>query len=205
MAVGYRAGRASAVPAAPLGVAAAGALAVPGVLARLGSDRAGLTAAEAARRLRAHGANAVRSHRARAFPVRGRQLRSPVLVLLVVTACASFFVGERGDAVITGVILLAAAGLGFVNGYRAEKAAEALHSGVRHRCVVLRSGHPRSADVTELVPGAVAGLQLGEVVPAGVRLLATAGWSARSRGRPANRCPRRNPRRPCPPGRRRRS
>jgi Mg2+-importing ATPase len=150
-------------------------MAVPDVLARLDSGRAGLTAAEAARRLRRNGPNAVRSHRARAVPVLGRQLRSPLLILLAVTACASFYVGERGDAVIIGVILLASVGLGFVNEYRAEKAAEALHSSTRHRCVVLRSGHPRSADVTELVPGDVIDLQLGEVVPADVRLLATAG------------------------------
>ena len=165
--------------AAPLGVVAAGALAVPGALARLGSDRAGLTPAEAARRLRALGPNAVRSHRARAFPVLGRQLRSPLLILLAVTAVASFFAGERGDAVIIGVIPLASVGLGFVNEYRAEKAAEALHSNIRHRCVVLRDGHPRSADVTELVPGDVVDLQLGEVVPADVRLLATAGLRTR--------------------------
>jgi Mg2+-importing ATPase len=175
LAVAYRAGEASPVSAASLGVVAAGALAVSDVLARLGSDSAGLTTAEAARRLRALGPNAVRSHRARAFPVLGRQLRSPLLILLAVTACASFFVGERSDAVIIGVILLASVGLGFVNEYRAEKAAEALHSSIHHRCVVLRSGHPRSADVTELVPGDVIDLQLGEVVPADVRLLATAG------------------------------
>jgi len=81
--------------------------------------------------------------------------------------------------VIIGVILLASVGLGFVNEYRAEKAAEALHSNIRHRCVVLRDGHPRSADVTELVPGDVVDLQLGEVVPADVRLLATAGLRTR--------------------------
>jgi len=45
--------------------------------------------------------------------------------------------------VIIGVILLASVGLGLFNEYRAEKAAEALHSSIHHRCVVLRSGHPR--------------------------------------------------------------
>jgi len=125
--------------------------------------------------LRVLGPNAVRSYGARAFPVLGRQPRSPLLILLAVTACASFFIGKRSDAVIIGVILLASVGLGFVNEYRAEKAAEALHSSIRHRCVVLRSGQPQSADVTELVCGDVIDLQLGEVVPADVRLLATAG------------------------------
>src|SRR5581483_6461193 len=99
----------------PLGVVAAGSMVAPDVLARLDSGQAGLTAAEAARRLRMLGPNAVRSHAARALPVLGRQLRSPLLILLAVTACASFFVGERSDAVIIGVILLASVGLGFVN------------------------------------------------------------------------------------------
>jgi len=43
--------------------------------------------------------------------------------------------------VIIGTILLASVGLGFANEYKAEKAAEALHSSIRHRCVVLRGGH----------------------------------------------------------------
>ena len=76
---------------------------------------------------------------------------------------------------IIGVILLASVGLGFVNEYKAAKTAEALHSSIRHRCVVLRDGHPRPVDVTGLVPGDVVDLQLGQVVPADLRLLAAAG------------------------------
>ena len=41
--------------------------------------------------------------------------------------------------------------------------------------MVLRDGHPRTVDVTELVPGDVVDLQLGQVVPADLRLLAAAG------------------------------
>ena len=55
----------------------------------------------------------MRSHRARAWPVLVRQLRSPLLVLLAVTALASAFVGQASDAVIIGTILLASVGLGF--------------------------------------------------------------------------------------------
>jgi Mg2+-importing ATPase len=58
------------------------------------------------------GPNAVRSHRARALPVLARQPRFPLLLLLAVTALASAFLGQRSDAVIIGVILLASVSLG---------------------------------------------------------------------------------------------
>jgi Mg2+-importing ATPase len=66
-------------------------------------------------------------------------------------------------------------GLGFANEYRAEKAAEALHSQLHHRCVTHRDGHPVPVDVTELVCGDVIELQLGTVVPADMRLLSAVG------------------------------
>jgi Mg2+-importing ATPase len=168
-----RARESAAVPP-PVTVAEAAALPASDVLARLESDTRGLAEGEAARRLRVIGPNAVRSYRARALPVLLSQLRSPLLLLLAVTALASAFLGQASDAVIIGVILLASVGLGFVNEYKAAKTAEALHSGIHHSCVVLREGHPRKVDVTELVPGDVVDLQLGQVVPADLRLLATA-------------------------------
>ena len=140
-----------AVPS-PVTAAEAAALAADDVLARLGSGTRGLPEAEAARRLRVVGPNAVRSHRVRALSVLASQLRSPLLLLLAVTALASAFFGQGSDAVIIGVILVASVGLGFANEYKAAKTAEALHSSVRHRCVVLRDGHPRTADATSWCP-----------------------------------------------------
>ncbi len=128
---GRTAGTRSPAPAGFLAVADAASLTPDEALARLASNRTGLTDAEAALRLAVTGPNAVRSHRARGLLVLGRQLRSPLLILLAVTAAASYFVGERSDALIIGVILAASVGLGFVNEYRAAKAAEALHSQIR--------------------------------------------------------------------------
>lgn len=158
-----------------LGVADAAALPVEQVLDRLGSGRAGLTTAQVRDRLAVVGPNAVRSHRTRWPAVLGRQLRSPLLILLAVTASASFFLGEPYSALTIGAILMISVGLGFANEYRAEKATEALHSRIEHRCVVWRDGHPVSARVTELVPGDVVELRLGQIVPADLRLLSVTG------------------------------
>jgi P-type Mg2+ transporter len=159
----------------PVTAAEAATLGVPDVFARLGSGTEGLAEAEAARRLQVVGRNAVRSYRARAWPVLRSQLRSPLLLLLAVTALASAFLGQASDAVIILVILIASISLGFFNEYKAAKAAEALHSSIHHRCVTWRDGHPRTIDVTELVPGDVVDLELGQVVPADMRLTAVAG------------------------------
>jgi hypothetical protein len=77
----------------PMDVSVAAAATTAQVLRAVGTTADGLAAAEAARRLTAAGPNAVRTHQARLLPVLGRQLRSPLLLLLAVTAAASYFVG----------------------------------------------------------------------------------------------------------------
>ena len=162
--------------AVPQGIGSAGAQSGTDVLAGLGVEvDAGLSDAEVLQRRRQWGPNAVSSHHARLWPVLWHQLRSPLLALLFTAAVASYFVGERSDALIIGVILVLSVGLGFVNEYRAEKAAEALHDQIHHETVVLRNGRSSSVDVTELVPGDVVILRLGDVVPADLRLLSVAG------------------------------
>lgn len=139
------------------------------------SRQGGLSSDEVARRRAIWGPNAVSSHRARFLPVLWHQLRSPLLVLLLAAALASYVVGERGAAVIIGVIVGLSVGLGLVNEYRAEKAAEALHGQIHHTVEAVRDGRPVAVDVTELVPGDVVGLRLGDVVPADLRLIEVSG------------------------------
>jgi Mg2+-importing ATPase len=135
------------------------------------TGRDGLSSADAARRLVAYGPNAVRTHRARALLVLGRQFRSPLLVLLLVTAGASYWLGQRTDAVIIAIIVAASVGLGFVNEYRAEKASEAMHSRIQHLALVVRDGQPQQVSVVDLVPGDLVHLSLGSVVPADLQLV----------------------------------
>ena len=153
------------------GVAGAASRPVAAVLAGLHTGPAGLTPAEAAARLAACGPNAVRSHKASALGLLLRQVRSPILLLLIATALLSFFVGDTANATIIGIILVLSVGLGFFNEYRAERTAQSLHSRVSHTALVLRSGEPALVDVVDLVPGDVVELKLGSIVPADLRLL----------------------------------
>ncbi|ORB70014.1 magnesium-translocating P-type ATPase [Mycobacterium scrofulaceum] len=147
------------------------AASVDEVLRWLDSTAAGLSAAEAAARLARYGPNAVRTHRVNVLAVLGRQLRNAVLILLAGTAIVSYFLGDSMQAVIIFIILAASIGLGFVNEYRAERAAADLHASVHHNAVVRRDGKFVSLAVTALVPGDVIRLSLGEAVPADVRLI----------------------------------
>ena len=131
-------------------------------------DESGVRLAEA-------GPNALRSHGARPFAVLVRQLRNPLLILLVAAALISFAVGERTSALIILLIIGMSVGLGFFNEYRSELAVEALHSQLRHTALVMRDGEPVAVDVTELVPGDVVQLGVGDVVPADLRLLRAEG------------------------------
>lgn len=152
---------------------AVAAASVNQVLDWLDSSPTGLSTAQAAERLRRMGPNAIRTHHVSAWAVLARQFQNAVLIMLVVTAITSYLLGDRTDAIIIGIILVLSVGLGFVNEYRAEKTAESLHSQVHHSAIVRRGGTFVEVDVTNLVPGDVIRLSLGEAVPADVRLMDT--------------------------------
>jgi len=158
----------------PLTAHAVAAAPVEQVLARLDSSAEGLSSDQASERLAQHGPNAIHTHRVSAWAVLARQLNNAVLILLAVTAVLSYFLGDDNQALIIGLILAASIGLGFFNEYRAEQAAAALHSRIRHTAIVRRDGTFVDIDVRNLVPGDVIRLSLGQAVPADVRLIQTA-------------------------------
>jgi len=158
-------------PATGLDLAAAAGLGADEVLKRLGSSDSGLSSQEAADRLSHDGPNVVSSHRVSALAILWGQLRNPLLLLLLVAALVSGLTGDATDAIIIGVIVALSVGLGFVNEYRAALAVQQLHSKIRHQAVVWRDGHQQNIDVTQLVPGDVVALGIGQIVPADMRLL----------------------------------
>jgi Mg2+-importing ATPase len=145
------------------------------LLGQLGSRPGGLSSAEAAARLRRYGPNRLTEQRPlRRLRVLLSQLKSPLLLLLLLAAVVSLASGEWTDAGIVVIIVVVSAGVGYHREYRAQTAAAALRARVRTRARVLRDAQPCELGVEEIVPGDVVLLFAGSLVPAdGVLLEAT--------------------------------
>ncbi|MGI8429328.1 MAG: magnesium-translocating P-type ATPase [Solirubrobacteraceae bacterium] len=157
--------------ATPLDVRGAAREPAEVVFDRLGSSDDGLADPEAAARLERFGANVLASRPVTVFGILLRQLRNPLLILLLAAAGISAATGDVTDGVIISAIVVLSVGLGFVNEYRSAKAVAALHGDIHYDALVWRGGTQRKADVTTLVPGDVVALRVGDVVPADLRVL----------------------------------
>ncbi len=135
------------------------------------SGLTGLTTREAQKRLLAYGENTV-YHRKRMRPVIAffEKFKSPLLVILIVAASISFFLGERASSIIILLMVLLSAILDFANSYRSEKAIKTLISRVATTATVLRDGIKQDLAFKQLVPGDVIFLSAGDVVPADAEL-----------------------------------
>ena len=154
-----------------LGLVDAAALSPEDVLARLGGHADGLTTAEVTQRLERFGPNVLAVHRVRASAVLWRQLKNPLLILLLCAALVSGLTGGGTNAIIIAVIVVLSVGLGFTNEFRAAVAMASLRSRISQNATVRRDGATRQVPVTQLVPGDVIELSLGALVPADVRLV----------------------------------
>jgi Ca2+-transporting ATPase len=140
---------------------------------RLGtSTDAGLTSAEADRRLRVHGSNEIREQAPRsAWRMLIGQFTDFMIVLLIVAAIVSGFIGELEDAAAIIAIVVLNAVIGFIQEFRAEKALRALKQLAALKARTIRDGVVMSVPATTLAPGDVVLLEAGSVVPADLRLV----------------------------------
>ncbi|MCC6735432.1 MAG: cation-translocating P-type ATPase [Bauldia sp.] len=152
------------------------------VVADLGSDAtAGLSAAEASRRLAQHGRNELDA--APPVPAWRRLLHqfSDVLVVLLLVAVAIstvLWAVERDaplpyEAIAIFAIVVLNALLGFIQEARAERSLAALKSLTAARASVVRDGVRQSVAATDLVPGDLILIEEGDAIPADARLIET--------------------------------
>lgn len=127
----------------------------------------GLSSIEAEKYLREFGENTIyRRKKLRPFIMLLKKFNSPLLFLLMGASVISFFFGQRVNAMILIVMILASALLDFFNSYKSEKVAEKLVESVASTATVLRDGLKQEIPLHRLVKGDIVELSAGDVIPA---------------------------------------
>ena len=142
------------------------------VLAALGVSARGLSMDEARLRLARDGPNELRPpRRITAAQMIAAQLRSPVVLLLLVAVVLTVATRQWLDAGAIAAVLLLNATIGVAIELRARRALEALLALEVARAVVLRDERLVELPAGELVVGDVVRVEAGRRVPADARLL----------------------------------
>jgi len=126
------------------------------------SSAQGLTPDEAAKRRTARPG---RDRRHPALRLFASQFTSPLVAILIVAALLSLVLREWLDAAIILAIIAGSGILGFTQEYSASNAIAELRSRLVRQVRVLRGGAETSVSLDEVVPGDVALLRAGDLVP----------------------------------------
>jgi len=139
----------------------------------------GLTRTEAARRLSQLGPNVLPDSGAPgALQFLLHQFQSLLVLVLLVAALVSLFLGDLLEFASILVIAVLNAGLGFVQEYRAERSLRALRALSAPSATVLREGAPTRIAAQDVVPGDILILEAGDIVAADARVFESTSLAA---------------------------
>lgn len=141
-------------------------------ISQLESNKEGLSAAEAAKRLIQFGPNHLQQvHKTPWFIKYLRQYKDGMIGLLLASSAIAFYLKDPRTAIVLLAIVLFNTIIGFTQEYKAERIMESLEKLVVPEARVLRSGTLEEVMSTELVPGDIVYIEEGDRVPADLRLI----------------------------------
>lgn len=94
------------------------------------------------------------------------RFKNPLILILLMASFVSAMTGEMANFTIISCIVLMSVTLDFFQEYKANAAAEKLRQYVAVRATVLRDGLPVDIPIEEVVPGDVALISAGDLIPA---------------------------------------
>ena len=132
----------------------------------------GLSNEEAQKRLEKYGPNALKEEGKQSMLSKIiAQFNDFLILILIVAAVISYFVGEKVDAVVIIAIVIVNAALGIYQEGKAEKSLEALKKMAAPSAKILRNGNVEVIPSNNVVPGDIVILETGDVIPADLRLI----------------------------------
>ncbi len=148
------------------------ALSTDEALERLESHADGIGSTEAKRRLDEYGPNQLEQAAARPWWKRLLdQFNNILMLILIVAAVASQFLGHSLDAAVILAVVVIIALIGFFQEGKAERALDSIRTMLSPKATVLRDGKRATLDAKALVPGDIVLIESGARVPADLRLI----------------------------------
>jgi Mg2+-importing ATPase len=139
---------------------------------QLPASAAGLSSAEAERRLSEYGLNEAAPAKRFSGVVQFLQLfANPLVIILLAAGAISGFLGQPIDALIIIAIVLLSVSINFSQSYRSQMAADRLRASVAPTATALRDGKWQEIPIGRIVVGDVCKLSAGDLVPADAQLI----------------------------------
>jgi H+-transporting ATPase len=146
-------------------------LPMPELMKKLGASADGLTQAEATRRQAQYGPNQIEEKKTNEYLKFLSYFWGPIPWMIEAAVILSGVVRHWLDFFVIFVLLLSNALVGFWEEHQAGNAIAALKARLAIKAKVKRNGKWENPKASELVPGDVIRLRLGDIVPADARLL----------------------------------
>ncbi len=139
----------------------------------------GLSQTEADNRLKQSGPNRLTIERKVSFwGVFREEITEPMILLLLVVGIIYSIWGKASDAITIFVIIIALVFVEIFTEYRAKKGVAALRKFSQPTVTLLRDGRYQSVPTPEIVKGDIAILEVGEIIPADIRIINSFGLQA---------------------------
>ncbi|KXS41690.1 MAG: Ca2+-transporting ATPase [Candidatus Frackibacter sp. T328-2] len=152
-------------------------LKIEDVINQLKTDiKVGLNTNEVQKRKDKYGENTIEeTNRRSIFQMLIDQFKDFMIIILLLAALVSGFLGELKDSIVILIIIILNAVLGVVQENKAENSLQALRALDTPSAQVLRDERWIEIDSRDLVPGDIVNLGVGDAVPADLRIISSDG------------------------------
>ena len=140
-------------------------------LRELGTSREGLSEADAEQMLKIFGRNEITSRKESPLLQFLSRFWGPMPWLLELAILLSIFLRHDLEAIIIAVLVVTNAIIGYLHANNSQKSLELLKERLAVNASVRRGARWMTRNASEIVPGDIVVVQMGDIVPADVKIL----------------------------------